>query len=63
MPIVAYDLAFKPQTNQFRIVVALQNGQKQTLAINSIEEFNAVAAVLSRGNAIMNLDGTIEARG
>jgi hypothetical protein len=63
MPITAFTLSFKPQTNQFRIDVQLQNGQQQQLAINSIEEFIAVAALLNRGNAIVLPDGTIQSRG
>ena len=63
MPILSYVLSFKPQTNQFRIDVQLQDGRGLLLAVNSIEEFTALAAVLNRGNAVMQGDGTIQARG
>jgi len=63
MPIVAYDLMFKPQTSQFRIVVALQNGQQTPLPLVNLEAFMAAMAILSRGNAVLLPDGTIEARG
>ena len=63
MPIVNYLLRIKPLTNEFRIDVQFQDGQQQPLQIGSMDEFTAVAAVLSRGNAAMLPDGTIQARG
>lgn len=62
MPITRFLLMFKPQTNQFRITVTLQNGQQMVLPITTIEAFNAAAAVLSRGNAVIAADGTLEAQ-
>jgi hypothetical protein len=62
MPISRFLLMFKPQTNQFRITVVLQNGQQVVLPITTVEAFNATVAVLNRGNAVMVADGTIEAQ-
>jgi hypothetical protein len=63
MPIVKYDFAFNTQTNQFRIVVLLQNGQQTQLPLVNIEAFIAAMGVLSRGNAVLLDGGVIEARG
>lgn len=55
-----YALEWKPAANQYAIWVKFDDGTSHQVPIHSVEDFIAIAQILSRSPVNFNDDGTLE---
>jgi hypothetical protein len=61
--IASYSLRWNPKVNQGVILIQLEDGVTSQTPVNSVEEFIAVALILSKPPVVLHDDARMECRG